>query len=130
MPTGWIYSGCSSINILFQQNDFYRIILNFNVMLRQDIYITVDCLVFSKGEENLQLLLVKRKYEPHAGKWAFPGGFVEEEEELDAAAMRELQEETGMELTAVKQLHTFGKVGRDTRCRTVTVVHYAIVNRN
>lgn len=97
-------------------------------MLRQDIFVTVDALVFNKGNEHLQLLLVKRKHEPFTGKWAFPGGFVEKEEELETAALRELEEETGLVLSTVKQLHTFGKVGRDPRFRTVSVVYYAIIS--
>jgi 8-oxo-dGTP diphosphatase len=97
-------------------------------MLRQDIYITVDCLVFSKCEANLQLLLIKRKNEPSKGMWAFPGGFVDAGEELEAAAIRELEEETGMALADIKQLHTFGKVGRDTRFRTISVVYYAVAD--
>jgi 8-oxo-dGTP diphosphatase len=60
--------------------------------------------------------------------WALPGGFVEDGEELEAAALRELKEETGMELLAMNQFHTFGKVGRDPRFRTVSVVYYAFVN--
>ena len=92
------------------------------------IDLAADAMVFSKNGEHLQLLLVKRKFEPYKGKWAFPGGFVDYGEELEAAAIRELHEETGMVLTAMKQLHTFGTPGRDPRGHTVSVVHYAFVN--
>ena len=85
-------------------------------------------MVFSQGGEHLQLVLVKRKYDPFKGMWALPGGFVNDDEELEAAAIRELEEETGMKLPAIKQLHTFGKVGRDPRGRTVSVTYYAFVN--
>jgi 8-oxo-dGTP diphosphatase len=60
--------------------------------------------------------------------WAFPGGFVEDDEELEAAAKRELHEETGLLLSSMTQLHTFGKVGRDPRGRTVSVVYYSFTN--
>lgn len=80
-------------------------------------------MVFSTRGE-LQLLLVKRKNDPGKDMWALPGGFVNDNEELEAAAIRELQEETGMKMAALTQLHTFGKVGRDTRGRTVSIVYY------
>ena len=97
-------------------------------MIHQKIYLAADALVFSKSGEHLQLLLIRRKNEPNVGMWAFPGGFVEDDEELEAAAIRELEEETGLKLPAMKQVHTFGKVGRDPRFRTVSIVYYAIVN--
>ena len=97
-------------------------------MIDQHILLTVDALVFTKGTDGWQLLLVRRKNEPNKGMWAFPGGFVEDEEELEAAAIRELHEETGLLLSSMTQLHTFGKVGRDPRGRTVSVVHYAFTN--
>lgn len=97
-------------------------------MYPQNIKIAADSLVFSKQNGVLQLLLVERGHEPFKGMWAFPGGFVEDDEDLEAAAIRELHEETGMLLPAMRQLHTFGKPGRDPRGRTVSVVYYAFVN--
>jgi len=94
-------------------------------MIDQHILLTVDALVFTKGADGWQLLLVRRKHDPNKGMWAIPGGFVEDDEELEAAAIRELHEETGLQLSSMTQLHTFGKVGRDPRGRTVSVVYYA-----
>ena len=60
--------------------------------------------------------------------WAIPGGFVEMEESLEAAARRELREETGVEVDEMEQLHTFGDPGRDPRGRTISVVYLARVD--
>jgi len=81
-------------------------------------------MVFSGSGDALQLLLIKRKNDPYKGMWAIPGGFVEDDEELETAAIRELEEETGLKVPSMTQLHTFGKVGRDPRGRTVTVTYY------
>ncbi len=97
-------------------------------MLIQNIKLAADALVFNRTEQGLQLLLIKRGNEPNKGMWAFPGGFVEDDEELETAALRELEEETGVKLTAMKQAHTFGKVGRDPRGRTVSVTYYAFTD--
>ncbi|MES2702844.1 MAG: NUDIX hydrolase [Bacteroidota bacterium] len=99
-------------------------------MINQKIYIGTDSLIFSNTTGKLQIVLVTRKNDPYAGHRAFPGGFLEEEEELEAGALRELQEETGIKLPAVTQLGAFGGVHRDPRFRTITVAHYAIVDAN
>ena len=95
-------------------------------MYPQNIKLTTDALVFSKSGGQLQLLLIERGNEPFKGMWAFPGGFVEDDEDLEPAAIRELQEETGLLLPGMKQLHTFGTPGRDPRGRTVSIIFYAI----
>ena len=82
--------------------------------------LTVDLVLISK-EARPRVLLIRRKHEPFARKWAFPGGFVEENEKLEAAARRELQEETGLKVGSLEQLHAFGDPGRDPRGWTVTV---------
>lgn len=89
--------------------------------------LTVDCVVFGMDEEDLKVLLIKRGQEPFAGKWALPGGFVRMEESLDAAARRELEEESGIRPNHLEQLYTFGEPGRDPRGRVVTVAYFALV---
>ena len=89
--------------------------------------LTVDCVVFGIDDEDLKVLLVQRDVEPFMGRWAIPGGFVHEEEGLEEAARRELQEETGLDRIFLEQLFTFGDVGRDPRGRVVSVAYYALV---
>ena len=97
-------------------------------MYSQNIKLTIDALIFSKAGEHLQILLIERGFEPFKGMWAFPGGFIEDNEDLETAALRELQEETGLRLQEMTQLLTFGKPGRDPRGRTVSVIYYAIID--
>ena len=84
--------------------------------------VTVDAVVYVVVEETTKLLLIQRGHEPFHGKWAFPGGFVEMDEELEDAVVRELAEETGLTGVALEQMHTFGTLGRDPRGRTISVV--------
>ena len=108
-----------------------KILFNINKKKYKPISLTVDTLIFSKtdrADRDIKLLLVKRKNPPFQNKWAIPGGFVNYDEELEIAAKRELEEETGVKNVSVKQLHTFGKIGRDPRGRTVSVAYLAFVD--
>lgn len=89
--------------------------------------VTVDVVIFSLVDEELRVLLVKRKHPPFAGRWAIPGGFVQIDESLEAAAARELEEETGVTDVYMEQLYTFGDPGRDPRTRVITVAYFALV---
>src|SRR5258708_6849250 len=86
--------------------------------------VSVDCVVFGLDEGDLKVLLIQRARKPFAGRWALPGGFVGMNETLDAAARRELKEETGLSCDYLEQLYTFGDPGRDPRGRVVQAVYY------
>ncbi len=90
--------------------------------------VTVDCVVFGLDEKDLKIILIERDLEPFKGRWALPGGFVHIDESLEAAAMRELKEETGVDNVFLEQLYTFGDVSRDPRDRVISVAYYALVN--
>jgi 8-oxo-dGTP diphosphatase len=94
---------------------------------RIDVQVTVDLVIFALRDSELQVLLVRRGIPPFEGRWALPGGFIHEDESLDAAARRELEEETGVRDVYMEQLYTFGDPGRDPRGRVVTVVYYALL---
>jgi 8-oxo-dGTP diphosphatase len=89
--------------------------------------VTVDVVIFCLIEQELSLLLIKRKHPPFADKWAIPGGFIQMDESLEAAAARELAEETGVTDVYIEQLYTFGNPGRDPRARVITVAYFALV---
>lgn len=90
---------------------------------------TVDAVVFGLDleDEVLRVLLVERGVEPFEGHWALPGGFVRENETLDAAVERELGEETGVKLSYMEQLYTFGHPDRDPRGRVISTAYLGCV---
>ena len=88
--------------------------------------VTADCIVFTR-ENTPQVLLIERGDEPFKGCWAFPGGFLNMDETTEQCAIRELKEETGLEMTDVQQIGTYSKVDRDPRGRTITVAYLAVV---
>ncbi len=89
--------------------------------------VTVDVVMMSVRQQDLQVLLIKRRSWPYEGMWAIPGGFVNMDESLETAAKRELQEETGVQNVYLEQLYTFGDPGRDPRTRVITVVYFALL---
>lgn len=95
----------------------------------QNIKVAVDAVVFGYKEEKLYLLCIKQKYGPLKGHWVLPGGLVKDEERLQEAVIRELQEETNVDLEYLEQLYTFGDtIERDPRGRVIAVAYLGLVN--
>ena len=91
--------------------------------------LTVDAIVFYQTENKTSVLLIERGREPYKNKWALPGGFIEMDETLEKACIRELQEETGLQVEKMKQFRAYDAVDRDPRHRTISVV-YAVELEN
>jgi 8-oxo-dGTP diphosphatase len=93
------------------------------------VAVTVDLVVLTIRDDDLEVLLVRRGGEPFAGALALPGGFIRPDEGLSQAAVRELAEETRLTVGAahLEQLASYGDPGRDPRMRVVTVAYLALV---
>lgn len=89
--------------------------------------VTADCVVITR-EAAPRVLLIQRGNEPFKGCWAFPGGFMNIDETTEQCAVRELEEETGLRLSSVRQVGTYSRVDRDPRGRTITVAYLALVD--
>ncbi|SFB29168.1 8-oxo-dGTP diphosphatase [Flavobacterium swingsii] len=98
-------------------------------MRTSKIFVTVDAVVVKKTAVN-QLLLIKRKNEPYKDCWALPGGFVDENEDLEVAAKRELEEETQVKIDSLQQFGVFGKPFRDPRGHMISVAYFGEVPEN
>lgn len=96
--------------------------------MKQSIKLTVDAVVFGYESETISVLLIKRKYEPFKDAWALPGGFVLNNETLEEAVKRELNEETGVNINYLEQLYTFGEPSRDPRGRIVSIAFFGLIN--
>jgi 8-oxo-dGTP diphosphatase len=94
-------------------------------MTMPKLTVAVDIVLFTIRERRLHVLLIKRLIKPFQNRYAIPGGFVLENESLDVAAERELQE-TGVDRIYLEQLYTFGEPKRDPRGRVLSVAYYAL----
>lgn len=87
--------------------------------------LTVDAIIYTVHESTVSLLLIRRGNKPFKNKWALPGGFVNMDELLETACIRELKEETGLQVEKMEQFKTFDEIDRDPRGRTISVVFSA-----
>ncbi|MFT4533762.1 MAG: 8-oxo-dGTP diphosphatase [Saprospiraceae bacterium] len=96
--------------------------------ITQNIKVSVDAVVFGyTSGEGLSILFIKRKINPFKGSWALPGGLVLNEESLESAVERELEEESGVKINYLEQLYSFGQPNRDPRNRVLSVAYFGLV---
>lgn len=92
------------------------------------IAVTVDLVVLTVRDDQLQALTIRRGEAPFLGHWALPGGFLRPDEDLYRAAARELLEESGLSADHfhLEQLGSYGAPDRDPRMRVVTIAYIAL----
>jgi 8-oxo-dGTP diphosphatase len=98
--------------------------------LHEKHYVAVDCVIFGYEREELKVLLYRRGFEPSAGKWSLPGGFVGSVETLDDAARRILYNTTGLQNIYQEQVRAFSKPDRDPAGRVISVAYFALIRIN
>ncbi len=89
--------------------------------------ITVDNVIFGFDDKDLKVLLIKRGEAPYEGKWALPGYFIHQHEDLDTAAQRVLKELTNLDKVYLEQVNAFGAVDRHPLGRVITVAYYSLI---
>lgn len=92
----------------------------------QNIKIAVDNCIFTIKGDKLNILLIKMKRK-FPGQWALPGGLVKNNETLDAAAKRILQEETAVSDIYLEQLYSFSQINRDPFGRVIACAYFALI---
>jgi 8-oxo-dGTP diphosphatase len=125
---------CESSHLAFDKvsglgySSWQREVRMSDVKNRPHPSVTVDVVTVVRAGGGWRVLLIKRRNAPYVGRWAIPGGFVEPDESLEAAARRELCEETAVEPAHLEQLHAFGDPGRDPRGWTISIAHLAVLH--
>lgn len=92
------------------------------------VWVSVDCIVFGFDEGKLKLLIGRRQMDPGRGEWSLYGGFVGQNESLDDAASRVLNELTGLNNIYMRQVGAYGAIDRDPGERVISVAYCALIN--
>lgn len=95
---------------------------------QERILVAVDCIIFGFDGKRMNALLIKRDFEPAVGMWSLMGNFIMPNESTDDAAVRVLQQLTGLTDIYMEQLYCFGEVKRDTAGRVISVAYFALIN--
>ncbi|MBN8789829.1 MAG: NUDIX hydrolase [Terrimonas sp.] len=97
---------------------------------KNKMLVAVDCIIFGFDGSQLNVLLIKRGFEPERGKWSLMGGFVHKDETAEAAAARVLKILTGLSDVYMEQLHAFTDINRDPIERTISLVFSSLIDIN
>ena len=92
------------------------------------VWVSVDCIIFGFEENQLKVLIGRRKMDPGRDEWSLYGGFVAADESIDEAAERTLKNLTGLHKIFMRQVGAFGRVDRDPGERVISIAYYALIN--
>jgi hypothetical protein len=92
------------------------------------LYVSVDCIILGFKDKEINVLIIKRKFEPLKGERSLMGGFVRENESLNETVSRVVAEYTGVENVYMEQIGAYGDVNREPGDRVVSIVYYALID--
>jgi 8-oxo-dGTP diphosphatase len=95
---------------------------------KDSFLVAVDCIIMGFHENELNLLIARRPFEPLKGGWSLMGGFVNAEESIEEAAERVFGEFTGIDNIFMEQVGAYGELNRDLGERVISIAYYALVN--
>jgi len=100
-----------------------------NFYSREDkLFVAVDCIILGFKDHEINVLIIKRKFDPLKGGRSLMGGFVREKEALNDTVTRVVAEYTGVENMYMEQVGTYGEIERDLGERVITIVYYALID--
>jgi 8-oxo-dGTP diphosphatase len=102
--------------LIAEQTDYFR------------IGVSVDCVIFGFGDNELKVLLIRSDLEAFKEQWSLLGDLVRPDENLHSASYRVLKERTGLEDVYLQQVYSFGELNRHPAGRVITVAYYSLVN--
>ena len=94
----------------------------------EKFHVAIDCIIIGFSGKDLNVLLYKRKFEPMQGQWSLMGGFVKADESVNDAAIRVLNDCSGIHDLYMEQVGAYGEVNRDLGERVISVAYYALVD--
>lgn len=97
---------------------------------QDQFHVATDCIIFGFEEGKLKLLIFKRRVQPLKDNWSLIGSFVKADEDVEQAAIRVLEEITGLQNVFLEELKTYGAARRDPGARVISIAHYALIRIN
>lgn len=94
---------------------------------KDQFYVAVDCIIFGFGHGKLKILAFHRKIDPFKGQLSLLGSFVNIGESVENAALRTVEDSTGLQEIYTRELQTYSSVHRDPGYRCISIAHYALI---
>lgn len=95
---------------------------------QEKFFVSVDCIILGFKNNELKVLVTKRKFDPMKGGRSLMGGFIQAGENIDETAVRVFEEYTGLNGLFIEQVGAYGEIGRDPGSRVISIAYYALIN--